>query len=393
MNKRTREYLQGRFGDHYRRSDITLPPAENEREWGYIPFTGGTGTTMVRHNALVDLGDLPTFLASEHPRHIYFSAGRYDTPGTRSMDTKGWRESDLVFDLDGDHLPGVDPEEDTYGEMLETCKDALLRLLDFIERDFGFEEVSVVFSGGRGYHVHVRDDDVRSLDREARREIVEYVLGERLDDLDQITRSETVAGMGVKNPVEKRTLQTDGGWGRRVHTRLVRIVDEVREMDESDGIARLREFDGIGEKGSEKLYEVMVERYDAFVDGSLEVASQYTKTLARLLLERALTEESVPIDEPVTTDINRLIRFPGSLHGGSGLVVTPLDHDEIEAFDPLVDAVSDTFKDNEIQIETNTDRQVKLDGETHNIPAGHCSVRESVGMFLMTRGHAEKAPE
>lgn len=393
MNERTRKYLRGRFGDHYRRSEITLPPAANEREWGYIPFTRGTGTTMVRHNALVDLGDLQTFLSNEHPRHVYFSAGRYDTPGTRSMEAKGWRGSDLVFDLDADHLPGVDPEEDTYAEMLRTCKDALLRLLDFIERDFGFEEVSVVFSGGRGYHVHVRDADVRRLDREARREIVEYVLGEHLDDLDQLTHVETVDGMGVKNPVEKRTLQIDGGWGRRVHTRLVRLADEVRALDEPDGVARLREFEGIGEKGSEKLYETMVERFETLEAGSLEVASQYTKPLARQLLERTLIEESASIDEPVTTDINRLIRFPGSLHGGSGLVVTPIDRDEIEAFDPLVDAVSDTFKDHEIQIETDANKQVNLNGETHKIPAGHCSVRESVGMFLMTRGHAEKAPE
>jgi DNA primase small subunit len=393
MNERTREYLRGRFGDHYRRSEITLPPRANAREWGYIPFTEGTETTMVRHNALVDLGDLSTFLANEYPRHVYFSAGQYDTPGARSMDEKGWRASDLVFDLDADHLPGVDTEEDTYGEMLETCKDALLRLLDFIERDFGFEDWSVVFSGGRGYHVHVRDDGVRSLGRGARREIVEYVLGESLDDLDQLSHIERVSGMGVKNSVEKHTLQTDGGWGRRVHTRLIRLVDEVRELDENEGVARLREFDGIGEKGATKLYEAMVERYDAFEEGSLEVASKYTKTLARLLFERALREESAPIDEPVTTDINRLIRLPGSLHGGSGLVVTPLDRDAIEAFDPLIDAVPGTFKDNEIQIETDADRRVELDGETHNIPAGHCSVRESVGVFLMTGGHAEKVAE
>lgn len=393
MNERTRKYLQGRFGDHYRRSEITLPPGANAREWGYIPFTEGTETTMVRHNALFDLGDLSAFLASEHPRHVYFSAGQYDTPGARSMDEKEWRASDLVFDLDADHLPGVDPAEDTYAEMLETCKDALFRLLDFIERDFGFEDWSVVFSGGRGYHVHVRDDGVRHLDRAARREIVEYVLGEDLDDLDQLSHSERVAGMGMKSSAEKKTLQTDGGWGRRVHTRFVRLADEVRELDEDEGIARLREFDGIGEKGATNLYEAMDERYDAFEAGSLEVASRYTRVLARSLFERTLHEESAPIDEPVTTDINRLIRLPGSLHGGSGLVVTPLDRDAIESFDPLIDAVPETFRDNEIWIETDMDRRIELNGKTHNIPAGHCCVRESVGVFLMTGGHAEKVSE
>lgn len=395
MNQRTREYLQGRFGDHYRRSEITLPPAADKREWGYIPFTAGAGTTMVRHKALIDLGDLSSFLARKRPRHVYFSAGRYNDPGTRSMEEKGWNESDLVFDLDGDHLPGVDPETDSYAQMLHSCKDALLRLLDFLTDDFGFgtENTSIVFSGGRGYHVHVRDESVRTLDRAARREIVEYVLGDGLDSLDRLTQTETVAGMGVKNPVEKRILQTDGGWGKRVHTRLVELTDEVRAMDESDGLDHLREFDGIGEKGAAKLYEAMDERYDELKSGNLEAAGQYTTTLTRLLFERVVSEESAPIDEPVTTDINRLIRLPGSLHGGSGLVVTALAHDEVEAFDPLTDAVADTFRDHKIMIESETDQQVELDGEKHNISAGHCSVRESVGVFLMVRGRAEKAPE
>ena len=54
MDGRTREYLKGRFGDHYRRATISPPPAGNEREWGYITWGSG-GTTMVRHNSFLDL--------------------------------------------------------------------------------------------------------------------------------------------------------------------------------------------------------------------------------------------------------------------------------------------------------------------------------------------------
>lgn len=395
MNERTREYLRGRFGDHYRQSDVVVPPAASAREWGFIPFTAGPGTTMVRHKALVDLGDLSTFLVDTCPRHVYFSAGQYDDPGTRPMEDKGWRGSDLVFDLDGDHLPGVDPDTDTYAEMLRRCKDALLGLLDFLHDDFGFdpERTSVVFSGSRGYHVHVRDESVRTLDRSARREIVEYVLGEGIDDFDRLVRIETVAGIGTQNPVKKRTLKTGGGWGRRVHDRLVTLTETVQAADRADALARLRSFDGIGEKGATKLYEAMTERTEEIVAGNLEAAGEFTPRLARRLFERAVDAESVPIDEPVTTDINRLIRLPGSLHGGSGLLVTPLDHEAVEAFDPLVDAVPATFERTEIRIESETDHRVKLGGETHIIPAGDCSVRESVGVFLMARGRAEKAPE
>lgn len=394
MNERTREYLRGRFGDHYRRSDIALPPAASAREWGFIPFTAGSGTTMVRHKALHDLGDLSAFLVDTCPRHVYFSAGQYDDPGTRSMEEKGWCGSDLVFDLDADHLPSVDPDADAYAEMLRACKKALVGLLDFLHGDFGFdpEQMSVVFSGSRGYHVHVRSERVRTLDRDARREIVEYVLGEGIDDVDRLARTKTVAGMGRSTPAKKQTLKTDGGWGRRVHDRLVSLTESVQAAEKAAAIDRLSSFEGIGEKGATKLYETMTERREEIVAGNLD-AGKYTYKLAQRLFERAVTEESAPIDEPVTTDINRLIRLPGSLHGGSGLLVTPLDHEKIEGFDPLEDAVPSTFEDAEIGIESETKQEVELGGETHKIQAGNDTVQESVGVFLMARGRAEKAPE
>ena len=80
MEERTRAYLRGRFGDHYRRIAVDLPPAASAREWGHIPWTSGPGTTMVRHQSLLDLGDLESFLSRERPRHVYFSAGRYEAP-------------------------------------------------------------------------------------------------------------------------------------------------------------------------------------------------------------------------------------------------------------------------------------------------------------------------
>jgi DNA primase small subunit len=49
------------------------------------------------------------------------------------------------------------------------------------------------------------------------------------------------------------------------------------------------------------------------------------------------------IDEPVTTDIHRLIRLQGSLHGKTGFAVTRVR--DLEAFDPFRDAIA--FKSDE----------------------------------------------
>lgn len=57
-----------------------------------------------------------------------------------------------------------------------------------------------------------------------------------------------------------------------------------------------------------------------------------------------LERERSEIDEPVTTDVHRLIRFPMSLHGKSGLMVLPVPLDGLEEFDPLVSAVPERFR-------------------------------------------------
>jgi len=386
MDDRTREYLRGRFGDYYRSVSLSLPPDANLREWGHIPWTPGSGTTMVRHQSLYDLGDVDTFFADTAPRHAYFSAARYDDPGAATMGQKGWRNADLVFDLDADHLPGVDPETTSYPEMLAACKDALMRLLDFIDDDFAFEDVTVVFSGGRGYHVHVRDGGVRGVDSDARREIVDYV---RAIDLDTDAVIYTVSERGTT----KRVLRTEGGWGARVHEALVEYADNLREKDDEAAREQLMELDGIGEGRAETILGAFDRNPAAVREGNVEAGGPGVRRLVAALAARVAAEDAAPIDEPVTTDTRRLIRLPRTLHGGSGLVVTPLDRDDLAAFEPLRDAVPERFVGREIRIETDADRTVELNGERVRVESGRDTVPEYAGVFLMARGEARKAPE
>jgi DNA primase small subunit len=392
MEERTRAYLRGRFGDHYRQASVTPPPAANEREWGFIPWTDGPGETMVRHRSLLDLGEIEDFLGRRKPRHVYFSAGRYDEPSASTMSDKGWRSSDLVFDLDADHLPSVVLGEDSYAEMLAKCKDALLRLLDFLEDDFGFEDLTVVFSGGRGYHVHVRDERIRHLERDARREIVDYVRGIGLE-FDELVDEESVAGTaGRSSPAQKRTLSTEGGWSARAHRHMLAVVDDLLAMEEADALDRLQEYDGIGEGKATAALNAARSNYEQLEAGNIDVHPAFYQ-LAKILLHEVVAADNAPIDEPVTTDTNRLIRLPGSLHGGSGLEVQRIDRDELDAFDPLVDPVPETFRGHDITVEVTDGGLVELDGDSFTLEAGIQTVPEHVGVFLMARGRAEKGKE
>lgn len=390
MDERTRAYLRGRFRDYYRRHAPVEPPAGARREWGYIPWSAG-GTTMVRHKSLYDLGDLGTFLSEQRPRHVYFSAGQYRDPGAGTMGAKDWEGSDLVFDLDADHLPSVSPDEDSYAEMLAACKDALWRLLSFLEDDFAFDDLTIVFSGSRGYHVHVRDPDVQSLSRDARREIVDYIRGIGVSFESLITR-EPVAGMGRKTPTERRMLEASGGWSQRAHHYLMAFLDELHGMDDDTALERLQVIEGVGPEKAQSILRALETNYDAITAGNIDVHPAFFG-LARRLVEQAIETQSAAIDEPVTTDIHRLIRLPGSLHGGTGLRVTPIDYDDLDAFDPLVDAVPDPFTGHEVRVRTTAGPPVTLNGETFRTTDGVTSLPEYAAVFLMARNRAEKEPE
>jgi len=114
-------------------------------------------------------------------------------------------------------------------------------------------------------------------------------------------------------------------------------------------------------------------------EGNVEARGPGVRRLVSALAARVTATDTAPIDEPVTTDTRRLIRLPRTLHGGSGLVVTPIDRDDLDAFDPLRDAVPDRFVGREIRIETDVDRTVELNGERVRVEPGRNTVPEFAG--------------
>jgi DNA primase small subunit len=263
--------------------------------------------------------------------------------------------------------------------------------LDLLERDFGFDNLTITFSGGRGYHVHVRDPHVQDLDREQRREVVEYVRGSGLS-LESLLEEQPVAGHGRKTPTTRRTLPTDGGWSRRVVSRIRALAADLDALEEEAAVERLTDFEGVGRTNAEAVLSVLEENRGAVEAGNVDVHPAFLP-VARAMIDRTVETESSPIDEPVTTDTHRLIRLPGSLHGGSGLRVVPLDRGEIEGFDPLRDAIPETFQGHEIEVEVTAEQLLEFDGESLSVSPGYRDLPEYAGIFLMARGWAEKAPE
>jgi len=171
MQDPTQSFIIKRFRKYYDGETIEIPDRLSRREFGFMFFDR---TFVLRHIGFKTRKELKGYLVDNAPAHAYHSSAYYEKPDAPTMAEKSWMGADLVFDLDADHLKNA--AEMTYPEMLAEVKRQIIRLIDdFISGDLGFDadKLKIVFSGGRGYHVHVLDPRVLNLGSHERREIVD----------------------------------------------------------------------------------------------------------------------------------------------------------------------------------------------------------------------------
>ncbi len=152
-----------RISDYYVLNPVYEPPRIEYKEFAFVK-----NSRFFRHRAFWNIRDLRTFLVSFAPEEVFFSGAYYQHPGIVPMDEKKKYRvgADLIFDIDCDML------------LTQTVEEAYfyaLKLVDIMRHVYGFKEVLLVFSGRRGYHVHVQDFDAIRLDLEDRREIVDWL--------------------------------------------------------------------------------------------------------------------------------------------------------------------------------------------------------------------------
>ncbi len=387
MDERTRAYLVSKFQEYYSQAELTLPPEFTSREWGFIEFTSGQDTFMKRHREFGSKGEVYDYMRGIAPAHAYHSVAYYEYPGAPKMNGKNWLKADLIFDIDSDHLPG---SINSYGDMLEKGKRETLKLLDFLLDDFGFDESNVhaVFSGGRGYHFHISDPSVLSLKSPERREIVDYVSSKGLD-LERVFSNREISGdagtESAKVPVFPS--ETDGGWGGRINRYLISYLSSIAEQEE--GLDILTGFKGIGEKTASNIIDTFKDekKVSSLKKGKIDGLSGIKKDILTAIIKHGVGEMAAVVDEPVTADIKRLIRLPGSLHGKSGMKVTALSIDELESFEPLNDAI--VFSDKSVKLKVIKPFAVQMKGNDFVVEEGIQEVPEYAAVYLMCRGVAE----
>lgn len=389
MKVLTRNFLISKFRGYYLSASLGLPPGLQSREWGLILFDD---VGMRRHKSFLNVGEIADYVRSMVPAHLYHSAAYYRRPAAPTMKEKDWQGADLIFDLDADHLRKA-PK--SYAEMLDLVKRETLKLLAFLTGDFGLAErnISIVFSGGRGYHIHVRDPKVLSLGSDERREILDY-LTFRGGDIDKFFVKKVISGdIGTKRAIALRcSSEGSPGWGGRINQAVIQYAESILNLDDDDAIKKLTEIRGIGDvraseflkyfKAGQTLKDIREGNLDAFKTSSLlmGIAKDH-------IVESAVQGLGGETDEPVTADTRRLIRCPGSLHGGSGFRVTPLTFSALEDFDPLRDAV--VFGDEPVSIDMIKPFSTEIRGESYKLEEGRTEVPACAAVFLMARNAAE----
>ena len=374
-------FIKQRFSRYYQQVDIPGPIQLVQREFGVITERGG----MWRHLGFKDLRELQNFLKKQVPIHAYHSSTYYTKPNARTMDEKGWLGADLVFDLDADHLEGAD--DMSFEEMLGAVKVEFQKLLDsYLLGDFGFDEkdILIVFSGGRGYHAHVRDKRVLGLNSHERREIVDFITRPHAE-IDPLIIKEIFSSNEFQGHVSGKYIYRlypvdTPGWKGKVTFSVNEFLNRTENLDKGEVLGELMRFKGIGDTLAKQIYKSLYEGkpgnrgLDKIRDNqNLEPFS--SDKVRNSFINYIIKEMSVDLggetDEPVTSDIKRLIRLPGTLHGKSSLKVVPMNLEELKDFEPLRDAVWDGFVKDTVKITASADTEVKLQGESFNISKGN----------------------
>ncbi|TXT63804.1 MAG: DNA primase small subunit PriS [Promethearchaeota archaeon] len=353
-------FLQRLFQAYYKENQNEIPRISSftKREFGFIPWK--SKPMMIRHLGFNDMNSLNNYFVKNAPRHVYSSGSLYLMPENSDMGNKKYIGCDLITDIDVDHFytPCKDDHDiwlckkcEASGkgmrdkcphcgslklktlnwicdECLEIAKNEIRKLIfDFLIPDFGINpgEMHIAFSGHRGYHLKVENEKIRTLNTEERREMVDYLTGHNI--------SFEILGLEKMGSNIYGFIRENLDWSNKIVRKLIFMLktysdDEWNYFLNNIGLNAnvIRSFIHSRE---DFLYTLTSESHNLWsIEG-------FGLTNWKTFLRGVVDLIGVELDEPVTIDIHRLIRYPGTLHGKTGFKVQELSIEELDSFSPL----------------------------------------------------------
>ncbi|MFX1478924.1 MAG: DNA primase small subunit domain-containing protein [Promethearchaeota archaeon] len=356
------KYLNRIFKEYYKSKNAEIPLVNffNQREFGFIPWD--IKTRMNRHMGFRNRENLLRYLSNIGPRHAYSSGALYLQPENQDMESKDYQGCDLIIDIDVDHFYTPCKENHDFWyckecgqrgkgmvekcpfckkakiktltwiceKCLNTAKNEILKLIyQFLIPDFGIDlnQIKIAFSGHRGYHLKIENEKIRTLSSDERREIADYISGENI--------SFDFLGLREKGGNIFGFLKQNIGWSQKI----IRKLEEILSQPDTE-LERL-----LIEDRNFKLNKNVAKSFIRFKKEFQTTLINENRNIWAIegfglpswikILTGIANIVGVEIDTPVTIDIHRLIRYPGSLHGKTGFRVQELNPDTLEKFNPL----------------------------------------------------------
>ncbi|MDD5148807.1 MAG: DNA primase small subunit domain-containing protein, partial [Candidatus ainarchaeum sp.] len=334
------EFLKKHFADFYKKNFISDPPEPETREFGIGEF--GRKITQ-RHLSFSSAGGFNAFLQKEAPFFVSYSTALYKKPSARPMQAKEFFAGDIVYEFDADDIktpckqvhdswkcPKCNAEGKGAIELCTQCgtpvkveqwfceeclgeaKKQTLELREFLENDFSITDgISINFSGSAGFHFHLRGEAIRQLSQPARMELLDFLTGTNLN-------LEAIGFMENKKALEC-PFPSALGWGKK----LLSGLKELLENAPSEKIAAIA-----GVRDS-KVKEFLEHKKKIFENMEKGILYPFTTKKSREFWLSLVTfvreEKSLDIDRQTSMDLNKIIRVPGTIHGGTGFIAKKLD--------------------------------------------------------------------
>ncbi|WP_423793044.1 DNA primase catalytic subunit PriS [Methanocaldococcus indicus] len=318
---------------------LEVPEFIEYREFGY----GKKNKVDNRNISFKNEKEYKSWILNIVPYHIYKSLAIMRYPSNSGgADKKGVIRREIAFDLDIKKTKRCNHDDNWICKycLEEGKKQTLYLIEEFLFPDFGFDEedIKIVFSGNRGYHIYLspKNENIKEIiehySKDERRFLTSYILGENL----------TLKNVGF-------------GWRRRI----------AKKLKEKGIIKNEKKF------LNNKNLESIIKKYKETTQNKIY------KTIEEL--------KSIELDKKVMEDDIRLLRVINSLHGYTGFIVKELTYKELKTFNPLKDAIFEEFENIffDVDIVDNKKFSIEINGKKYT----NKSKKLTASALLFLYGH------
>ena len=341
MNKTTEDKEENKkeyenFKQFYN-NEFSLNPAlsiigiENfsKREWAFVDNRG----RFDRNYSFSTPEVLLDFIRKKVPKSIYVGAVYSEGPDSqlkKSIHQVDWIKRELIFDLDLTEYDEVRPCA-CRGKMMicercwELVKTASFWINDTLVEDFGIkqENITWVFSGRRGVHAWIKEEESSLLNNIQRTSIIDYLT--------------LFKGTGTEAKLISDPIDFPVNLRARVNTHIYIPFFKESTLQQllKIGLSEERAIFIMEQRDRYGIDQQFLTKY-VFLDKFTKEKFNIQNYPSRNHLEEKIILQWGPrIDAAVSKDIRRILRLPGSIHGDTGKRVRILDLDELEYFSPL----------------------------------------------------------